>query len=222
VSATPKGGMKYDGHLAITRAMRNFKAISIVDKAAVFLEMTDVMESEDQIKLKFGRQISQVTPPFLNSPLPSLVGGFVGFSVDMAVVKVGDLLIQYLVGSGEIFNVIALTQVGDPPLEIIKSLFDFSFGFGMAFACEPRIDLKSIQGSSELSIEVIAGKKDHVIVGVIRDRTSVCFHGFSNNTEVMPRGVVWNQSGADDFSGVIIDGQDQGIGSVGGWNPQMG
>ena len=60
-----------------------------------------------------------------------------------------------------------------------------------------------------------------MVVGVISDGSSIDVNGLPDDAKMVEGGVMRNEPGPDHFARVVIDGEDENIGSVGGRHPEM-
>jgi len=106
----------------------------------------------------------------------------------MVLIEISDLGLKDLVGLGERSDLVAFTEVGNAPLEIVESLLDLASGLGLGFPGKLESDLKRGQGAGELRMDLRLMPEDDVVVGVVSQRAAVGLKGLAQEAEMMPGG----------------------------------
>ncbi len=181
MGASPERRMENDGHFGEPGATGNTQYLPFERETAVAFHFSFPLQAKDDVEIDFGWQRAQMTPSFPHRPLPPLVGPFVGFRVNMALVEKSDFVVKNFVGRSEIPDAIPFTQQRNPPLQIIKPLFHFAFGLGMGFPGQTRINLQVVKRSGELRVDVGIGAEDLSVVGVVSRRAPIGFNGVADN-----------------------------------------
>ena len=159
---------------------------------------------------------------FRQSLLPTLVGDFLSFRVDMLVVVEINFFLKDSIGFSQVSDVIALAEVRDAALEIVKRFFYFAFGLRISLGGKLDGNAESGKSSGELGVGLCDGAgwtvgrpEDAVVVAIVSDGAAEPFEGLADSAKVMPGGVGWNQEAAHDLSGVIVFGEDEDIVATG-------
>lgn len=144
--------------------------------------------------------------------IPSLIGSQLsGATASIFVVPV-DLGLEELVGRREVRDFF-IGQEGDQTfLEDLKAAFDFAFGWSVG--SDAVMNAHGREGSLELGVGVEAVGRGAVAeegkaIGVKAGRQAVFFQEESEMAKMAPSGVAGNEGSAQDFSGMIVEGQNE-------------
>ena len=138
-------------------------------------------------------------------------------------VLLGDLAIQDGLSGGVITDPFVSQERYQALLQGSKAAFDFAFGLGAGG--HQMGHAQSGEGALELRTRItiighgVMAEKAEVI-GVHDQRQAVLEKEPAEMLEMIPRRVGGDKDRTQEFSGVIIDGQQQGL-LVGGWPPLM-
>jgi hypothetical protein len=136
-------------------------------------------------------------------------------------ILVGDLAIQDKLSRGVIADVFISQERHQALLQGSKAAFDFAFG--LRAGSDPRGHAQGGEGALKLGTGIpvigpgIMAKKAEAI-GIADPGYAVLEQETAKVLEMIPRRIGRDQDGAQKFSGMILDGQPQGL-LVGGWPP---
>jgi hypothetical protein len=160
----------------------------------------------------------------LEGLVPSVIGGQAGGAADVFLVVPSDLTLEQLVGGWVIGNPFVGEQRDQAPLKGVEAALDLAFGLrvgGDAMGYPQRGEGALELGMSVEAIGWGAVTKEGEAVGVEGSGGAKLFEGPPQVAEVAPSGVAGHKRAGDDFTGVVVGGEDErGIG-VGG-PPKMG
>lgn len=152
---------------------------------------------------------------FLRQSLgPGGIGGQAGGAADMRGVVVVDLLSEQKVGVG-IAGDLCMSEEGDEPvLKITEATLDFSFGLGVG--SDPMGNSQGGERALELraGIQAVTGgdvAEEAQSIGVKGGGQAVGEEDGAQEAEVIPSGVGWDENTAEDFAGMIVDGENEAL-----------
>ena len=177
-----------------------------------------------EVKQRDRRRGAQAGSFFLEGFVPSLIGGQAGGAADPLVIVPMDLELEQLVGLRIVLDAF-IGQEGDQTfLKGVEAALDLAFGLSV------RGDAVGHAQGGESALELGVGveavgrravAKEGQTVGVEGGRRAVLFEGRTQMMEVAPGGVAGHEGAGEDFTGVIVGGEDQGGIRLGG-PPGMG
>ena len=127
------------------------------------------------------------------------------------------------IGGGEGTDLFVTEESGEAVLKMAEAAFDFAFGLGIG--SHPMVDAQAEEGALELAAGLgfrlcAGGAEEAQGVGIDGGRKPVEFEGETEMTEVVPSGVRSHETSADDFTGVIVFGENESL-FLAGWPPLM-
>lgn len=183
------------------------------------------LEVEGQMQIQEGHRWdrAQVVAFFFEGQFPGGVGGQVGGATDLVLVVPVDLDLEQSVGVfiiGDFF----ISQEGDQAvLQGAEAAFDFAFGLGIG--SDAMSHAQRSEGALELGmgVEPVVGggvAKERQSIGVKAGGRAVLFDHRTKMNKVRPSGIAGGEGAAEDFTGVIVQGQDE-VGITFGGPPGM-
>ena len=182
------------------------------------------VESQVEIQQGHGGDGPMVVALFLQGQVPGGVGGQAGGATLLVLVVPGDLGLEQGVGVLVVGDLLVGQEADQALLQGVEAAFDFAFGLGVGGDAVG--GAQGGEGALELGVgvEAIGGgavAKEGEAVGVEAGGRAVLFDGLAQMSEVTPGGVAGREGAGEDFTGMIVEGQqERGIG-VGG-PPGMG
>lgn len=197
-----------------TAAQKVYLAIGI-DPAAQMKRQVQVQQGRGRAR-PYGRAM------LLQGLVPSRIGAQAGGAADGGIL-VGDLAIQYALRSRVIADVFISQERYQALLEGSKTAFDLAFGLGaggdqMGHSQGGEGALKLRAGVTIVGHGIMA--KEAQAIGVDDQGQGVVEKEPAKVLEMIPGGIGGDKDRAQEFSRVIIDGQEQGL-LVGGRPPLM-
>ena len=205
------GRSQDDSNLAVARGVGNFPELTAEGNGAVASDGAGILKGEDNILGRFLWNWVENAAPFFNGVAPSFLRELFGFRMDVLLVVEGNLFPQKFVGLGQAGDFIALAKIGDSSLKVIESFFYFSLGLGISLLGKFHGDSDGVQSAGELGVTFRLRAEDGMIVHVIGERATISFQTLTNHAEVVPSAFLRDQQSADDFAGMIVLGEDEGI-----------
>jgi len=156
---------------------------------------------------------------FSQSAMPGVIGGEAGGAADIVLVVPLDLSLKEVVGGSKGGDFLIGQKGDEAVLEGAEAAFDFPFGGSVR--SDAMGDAQGGQGALELgmSVQAVGGgsvAEERQAVGVNASGHTIGFKGQAEMLEMAPSGVAGGEGGGEDFTGVIIDGEDEGGVSLGG------
>jgi hypothetical protein len=171
------------------------------------------MERQMQVQQGGRRARANGRALFRKGLVPSHVGAVAGGAADGGIL-VGDLAIQDDLSGGVIADLFVSQQRHQALLQGSKAAFDFAFGLraggdqmGHAQGGEGALELGT--GIAIIGHGIMA--KEAEAIGVDHQRQPVLEKETAKMLEVIPRGIGGDKDRAQKFSGMIIDGQQEGL-----------
>jgi len=182
------------------------------------------VECQVQVEQRHRGHGAVVVAFFLQGEVPSCVGRQVGGATDMVLVVPGDLRLQQRVGGGVVGDFFVGQQGDQAVLQGAEAAFDFAFGLGIGGDAVGRAQRG--EGALELGVRVqpVGGggvAEERQAVGVQTGGRAVELQERTEMGEVSPSGVAGRESAAENFAGVIVEGQDE-AGIMLGGPPRVG
>ena len=143
----------------------------------------------------------------------SIVRGKAGGAADGPILT-GQLAGQQFLGGGVISDFLVGQKRDDAILEGAKAAFDFSFGLGAG-----RDQMRNAQGGESAlefraRVAVILGglmAEQSQAIGIERHRQAVDGERATEVLEVVPGGVGGNEDGGQEFAGMVIHREQEGL-----------
>lgn len=182
------------------------------------------VEGQMQVQQGNGGHGAEAITFFFKCQFPGGVWGQVGGATNMVLIMPVDLGLEQGVSVfvvGDFF----IGQEGDEPvLESAEAAFDFAFGGSVWSHAMGGTQGRKSALELGMGVEPVGGggvAKEGQAIGVKAGGQSVCFQEGTKMSEVRPSGVAGGEDPAEDFTGVVIERQDEaGIVFVG--PPGMG
>jgi hypothetical protein len=202
---------------------RHWPGLTEEIQGVVRVEATLEIEGQVEVQQRHGRHGAMVVAFFLEGPIPGGVGSQSGGATNVVLVVPGDLRLEQGVGRGVVGDSFVGQQGDQAVLEGAKAAFDFAFGRGIGGDAVGGAQRR--EGALELGVgvEPVGGggvAEEGQAVGVKASGRAVGFQERTQVGEVGPGGVAGDESAAEDFAGVVIQGQDE-AGIVLGGPPGM-
>lgn len=176
------------------------------------------VESQMQVQQSGGRARTNGGAFFCQGPVPSDIGAVAGGAADGGIL-VSDLAIEHDLSSGVIADVFVSQQGDQALLQGSKAAFDLAFGLragsdqmGYAQSGEGALELGA--GITVIGHGIVA--KEAEAIGVYHHGQAVLEKEAAKMLEMIPSGVGGDKDGTQEFAGMIIDGQQQGLLFLGG------
>jgi len=143
---------------------------------------------------------------------PSLVGRELSGAAASVFVVPLDLSFEELIGRGEVGDFLEGQESDQAFLEDEEAAFDFAFGLGVG--SDAVMNSQSGEGALELGMSVQSVGRRTVAeegeaIGVDAGWQAVLFEDGTQVTEMAPSSVAGDEGTTEDFSGVIVQGQNE-------------
>jgi hypothetical protein len=182
------------------------------------------IEGQMEIQQRHGGHGTQLRTLFLESQVPSRVGGQAGGATDLMLVVPADLGLEQRVGVFVIGDFFVGQQGDEAFLEGIKAAFDFALGLGVGGDAVSGAQRGESALELGMGVEPVGGRtmaKEGEAVGVEAGGRAVAFQGRAQVGEVIPGGVAADEGAGHNFTRVVVEGENEhGIMIVG--PPGMG
>jgi hypothetical protein len=151
---------------------------------------------------------------FALSQTPGLIWSAVGGADAMAGVVVGDEACQQSVGCLEVADFGVAQESAETILEMAETAFDFAFG--LRIWGDAVVDTQAQESALELAARLdfglgAGGAKETERIGINARRQTVALEGRAKVPEVSPRRIDRHEERPDEFAGVIVLGEDEGL-----------
>lgn len=192
-------------------------------EGVVGIEAALEIEGQVEIEQGHGGRRAVVIAFFHEREVPGGVGGRAGRAADVVLVVPSDLGLEEGIGRGEVGDFL-IGKVGDQTLlERAEVAFDFALGGGVWGDAVG--DVQGGESALELGVgvEAVGGggvAEEGQAVGVEGGGRAEGFQEGAEVGEMGPSGVAGGEGAAEDFTGVIINGEDEGGVWIGG-PPEM-
>lgn len=151
---------------------------------------------------------------FLDCQVPGVIRGYSSGAANMVGVVPIDLGLEKGIGCWIVCNLLISQKCYHALLKSLKSPLDFSFCLSVwsnavshANGCKSALELgMGIQAVSRGCVS-----KESQPIGVERRRRAVGFDGRTEMRKVRPCGIAGHKAPGDDFAGMIINGQNEGL-----------
>ena len=132
----------------------------------------------------------------------------------VGVVVGGEKGGQASIGGGEGMDLFVTEESGEAVLQMAEAAFDFAFGLGIG--SDAMVDAQAEEGALELAARLdfglgAGGAEEAQGVGIDGGWKPVEFEGAAEMAEVVPSGVGSDEASGDNFAGVIVFGENQGL-----------
>ena len=177
------------------------------------------VDGQVQIAERWERRRLELGAVLVEGELPGMVGDEAGGAAGAVGVVPGDLLGKEGVGGLEIGDGRGTQQGDEAVLESAKAAFDFALG--LRVRGDAVGDAQAEQRALELGTHIIgagvgSGTEEGKTIGVIGARGAVGGDGRAGGAEVSPSRLARDEGAGDDFTGVIVEGEDEdGLGGGG-------
>ena len=182
------------------------------------------LEVDGQVQIaerweRCGRKLGAV---LVEGELPGMVGDEAGGAAGAVGVVPGDLLGEEGVGGIEVGEGRGAEQGDEAVLESAEAALDFSLG--LRVRGDAVGDAQAEQGALKLGADIVGagvrgGTEEGEAVGGVGARGAVSGDGRAGRAEVSPGRLARDKGAADDFAGVIVEGEDED--GLGGSRPPV-